>query len=185
MNLQILTAANIPAVERIVKDARGEAFNVADLFPATGRYLVVADLTIPALVRLEHYQINPPELRAQQLAHFPPALAALVAAANYWSTTVTDFYPLPIRAPGGAAQVAAQLILLATVLRGVRTRFPVVGARPVWANFDPQLVSFMVNGVPAAGIAAPFPLAGHDDRYIWHGALKDAALAADSLAVTV
>ena len=188
MPIRILTVADAPAIQQIAQDARpaGVAFGAASLFESQNRFIVVGDPSVPALVRLEHYQLD-----AGTLAHFPPALAALITTAGGWQTMVTDFYPLAIAAPGGAARVAAALKFLATVLKALPEKAP-AGAvrtalltRPVWARFHPVLVDFMVHGVPAAGILAPFPAAGFDDQYIWHGRLRDARDAVSSLAVNV
>lgn len=181
MAIRIITRADLATFLPIIQEARPGLLDSAEAARVFDADVIIGDPAIPILVTLvrEHLTEGP------TLNALPPGLAALMRAVNGNSVQVSDFYPLPIRAPGGAAKVAAALKLLASILREGGRRFPVVRQWPVWANFDPQLVSFMKNGLPAAGIAAPFPNAGTSGRFIWHGKFIDAALAVDSLAVDV
>lgn len=182
--IRIITAADVDTFLSIIQEARpglADAMIAAGLFNSTNPFVIIGDPTVPVLVRLERYRITD----ATTLGALPPALRAGIVAASGFSVQITDFYPLPIGEAGGPAKVAAALKLLASVLREGSKRYPVLRQQPVWAQFSVQLVNFMKNGLPAAGVPAPFPNAGTSGRLIWHTKFIDAALAVDSLAVDV
>lgn len=186
MKIRILTEDDLEEVWPIIRDAypsfTDERKHLAlRLFESSNPFVIIGDPSVPALVRLERYRIG----GGASLGSLPVALRNALLQSNGMCVQVTDFYPLPINSPGGAAHVASAIRLLATALRAVAVRYPVVRTQPVWATLDIQLVNFMKNGIPAAGIPAPFPNAGTSGRRIWHTRLIDAALAVDSQAVDV
>jgi hypothetical protein len=186
--IRIVTADDLdifwPAIQEAYPSLASK-LDAAGVFRSDNPFLVVGDPTVPILVRLERYRISD----AGALITFPAQLRNAINAAGGMSVQVTDFYPLPFAAPGGPAIVAAAIKLLATVLRAVSNRYPIVRHQSVWAQgLHPQIVNFMKNGLPQAGIPAPFPNAGvsaaHPDK-IWHVKYIDAQNAVDSQAVDV
>ena len=181
MAIRRLTRDDLAIFHPIIQDAIPGLTNPDEAVRVFNSSVVIGDPDVPILVCLDREHVTDSGI----LASLPPVLAAFMRLANGNSIQISHFYPLPIREPGGIAKVAAALKLLASILREGSKRFPTISTWPVWAQFDPQLVSFMKNGLPSAGIAAPFPNSRTSGRFIWHARFSDAKQAVDSLAVDV